>query len=254
MFSKLDTKSRRRRIFSPTTVALSAGAHVLLLGGVLLASSGEPARPRVLVLPIEDYFPEEVKPAPVPPPTTPPEPVAPHPDAPRPVPGDFVAPVPPDVIPAELPRYSPSDTPLTPDMTTGIGTPGDVVGPRVPGDDRPPTGETRPAPYDGAHTLSSVEERPALRNAAEMQRVLQRLYPDLLRDAGVSGETQLQFVVDTEGNVEPGSVTVLSSSHAAFEEASLKAAEKFRFRPAKIGGRAVRVVINMPITWKLDGN
>ncbi len=254
MFSKLETKSRRRRIFSPTTVALSAGAHVLLLGGVLLASSGEATRPRVLVLPIEDYFPEEVKPAPVPPPATPPEPVAPPEDTPRPVPGDFVNPVPPEDVPAELPRFDPSDTPLTPDMTTGIGRPGDVIGPRVPGDVRPPTGETRPTPHDGVHTVSSVEERPALRNAAEMQRVLQRLYPELLRDAGVSGETQLQFVVDTEGNVEPGSVTVLSSTHAAFEAASLRAAERFRFRPAKIGSRAVRVVINMPITWKLDGN
>jgi protein TonB len=254
MFSKIESRARRSRILSPAMLAVSVGAHVLLLGGVLLASGGERARPLVLEIPIDDYFPEEVKPAPVPPPATPPEPVAPPEDTPRPVPGDFVTPVPPDDVPAELPRYSPSDTPLTPDMTRGIGTPGDVIGPRVPGDDRPPTGETRPAPHDGVHTVASVEERPALRNGAEMQRVLQRLYPELLRDAGVSGETQLQFVVDTEGNVEPGSVTVLASSHPAFEAASLRAAEKFRFRPARIGDRPVRVVINMPITWKLDGN
>ena len=254
MFSKIESRARRSRILSPAMLAVSVGAHVLLLGGVLLASGGERARPLVIEIPIDDYFPEEVKPAPVPPPATPPEAVQPPEDTPRPVQGDFVTPVPPDDVPPELPKYSPSDTPLTPDMTTGIGKAGDVIGPRVPGDDRPPTGETRPAPYDGVHTVSSVEERPALRNGAEMQRVLQRLYPELLRDAGVAGETQLQFVVDTEGNVEPGSVTVLSSSHAAFEEASLKAAERFRFRPAKIGGRAVRVVINMPITWKLDGN
>ncbi|MET0396449.1 MAG: TonB family protein [Longimicrobiaceae bacterium] len=254
MFSKIESRARRSRILSPAMLAVSVGAHVLLLGGVLLASGGERARPLVLEIPIDDYFPEEVKPAPVPPPAMPPEPVAPPEDTPRPVPGDFVTPVPPDEIPAELPRYSPSDTPVTPDMTTGIGRAGDVIGPRVPGDVRPPTGETRPAPLDGVHTMASVEERPALRNGAEMQRVLQRLYPELLRDAGVSGETQLQFVVDTEGNVEPGSVTVLASSHAAFEAASLRAAEKFRFRPARIGNRPVRVVINMPITWKLDGN
>ena len=255
MFSKLDTKSRRRRILSPTMLAVSVGAHVLLLGGVLLASGGEPARPAVLEIPLDDYFPEEVKPAPVPPPPAPPEPIAPQQETAPPKPGDFVNPSPPDEIPDELPKYSPSDPPLTPAMTTGTGTRGDVIGTPVPGDSRPPTGASTPAPSGaGTFTVESVEERPALRNAAEMQRVLQRLYPDLLREAGIAGQTQLQFVVDAEGRVEPGSVTVVSATHQGFEAASLRAAEKFRFRPAKIGGRAVRVVINMPITWRLDGN
>lgn len=253
MFSKLDSKSRRRRILSPTMVAVSAGAHVLLLGGVLLASGGEPARLRVDVYEIPpDYYPEKVQPRPVPPPPTPPEPVEPEKQSAPPKPGDFVNPSPPDVIPAELPRYSPSDQPLTNAMTRGVE--GDVIGTPVPGDARPPTGSATPAPGGGAFTVEAVEERPALRNAAEMQRVLQRLYPDLLRDAGIAGQTQLRFVVDEEGRVEPGSVTVVSATHQGFEAVSLKAAEKFRFRPAKIGGRAVKVVINMPITWKLDGN
>ncbi|HEU0080104.1 MAG TPA: TonB family protein [Longimicrobiaceae bacterium] len=254
MFSKLDSRTRRSRILSPAMLAVSVGAHVLLLGGVLIASSGERARPLVLEIPIEDYFPAEVEPRPVPPPPMPPEPVAPPQDTRPPVPGDFVNPVPPDDIPRELPKYSPSDAPLTPDMTTGSGKPGDVIGPRVPGDDRPPTGETRPVPPDGVHTGDVVEERPALRNTAEMQQVLQRMYPELLRDAGIAGQTQLRFVVDAEGRVEPGSVTVVSATHPGVEAPSLRAAERFRFRPAKIGGRGVRVVISMPITWKLDGN
>jgi protein TonB len=254
MFSKLDSKNRRRRILSPPMVAVSAGAHVLLLAGVLLASGGEPARPRVLEIPIDDYYPEKVEPRPVPPPPTPPEPIRQPPEAARPKPGDFVNPSPPDEIPSELPRYGPSDQPITREMVTGQGVEGDVIGTPVPGDDRPPTGSTTPAPDGGTFTVEAVEERPALRNAAEMQRVLQRLYPDLLRDAGIAGQTQLRFVVDEEGRVEPGSVVVVSATHQGFEAVSLRAAEKFRFRPAKIGGRAVRVVINMPITWKLDGN
>ncbi len=252
MFSKLDSKSRRRRILSPTTVAASVGAHVLLLAGVLLASGGEAVRQRVDVYDIPDYFPEEVEPRPVPPPPSPPEPIAPRQETAPPKPGDFVNPSPPDEIPNELPRYSPSDQPLTAATTRGVE--GDVVGPRVPGDRRPLAGTTTPVPHDGVHAMEAVEERPALRNAAEMQRVLQRLYPDMLRDVGITGQTQLQFVVDEEGRVEPGSVTVVSATHPGFEAASLGAAEKFRFRPAKIGGRAVRVVINMPITWRLDGN
>lgn len=254
MFSKLDTKSRRRRILSPAMLAASIGAHVLLLGGVLLASGGEPPKVLVREIPLDDYYPEKVEPRPVPPPPAPPEPIEPQRQSAPPKPGDFVNPSPPDVIPAELPRYSPSDPPLTREMVTGEGKQGDVIGTPVPGDDRPPTGSTTPAPSAGAFTMEAVEERPALRNAAEMQRVLQRLYPELLRDAGIAGQTQLQFVVDAEGRVEPGSVVVVSATHPGFESASLQAAEKFRFRAAKIGGRAVRVVINMPITWQLDGN
>ncbi|HEX8272190.1 MAG TPA: TonB family protein [Longimicrobiaceae bacterium] len=255
MFSKLDTKSRRRRILSPTMMAVSAGAHVLLLGGVLLASGGEPRRVLIRDIDIDDYYPEEVKPAPVPPPPTPPEPIEQPPEqSAPPKPGDFVNPVPPDDIPAELPKYSPSDQPVTREMASGIGDPGDVIGPKVPGDDRPPTGSVTPAPDGGALPVDAVEERPTLRNAAEMQSVLQRLYPPLLRDAGIAGETVLRFVVDAEGRVEPGSVSVVSTSHEGFEAASLRAAERFRFRPAKVGGKGVRVVISLPITWKLDGN
>ncbi|MEW5929866.1 MAG: TonB family protein [Gemmatimonadota bacterium] len=254
MFSKLDTKSRRRRILSPTMMAVSAGAHVLLLGGVLLASGGEQKRYLIRDIPIDDYYPEEVKPAPVPPPPAPPQPIEQPRESAPPKQGDFVNPVPPDEIPAELPKFSPSDQPVTREMASGIGTPADVIGPKVPGDDRPPTGSVTPAPDGGALAIEAVEERPALRNAAEMQSVLQRLYPPLLRDAGIAGQTVLRFVVDAEGRVEPGSVAVVSTSHEGFEAASLRAAERFRFRPARVGGKGVRVVISLPITWKLDGN
>lgn len=251
MFSKIASSGRRRRILSPVTLAASVGAHLLILGGILVASNGEPRPVIVRDMPI-DYFPPDVKPEPVPPPPVAPEPVEPQPHDRPPVPGDYVSPVPPDEIPAELPRYSPSDQPLTRDMVTGQGRRGDVIG-TPPADDRPPAGSAGSGAGD-LHALEVVEERPALRNGAEMQRVLQRLYPPLLRDAGITGQTQLRFVVDGEGRVEPGSVTVVSSTHGGFQDASLRAAEKFRFRPARIGGRGVRVVITMPITWTLDRN
>lgn len=253
MFAKLDTRSRRRRILSPAFLVASVGAHGLLVGGVLLASGGPPARPHVVEISIPEYVPEAVAPRPVPPPPTPPEPIAPTVESAPPEPGDFVNPVPPDSIPAELPRYSVADTPLAPDDVRGIGAPGDVIGTPVPGGDRTPTGAASPARGAGApHEVDAVEVRPVLRNGVEMQRVLQRLYPDLLREAGVAGQSRLRLVVDAEGRVEPGSVTVVSTTHEAFTEPSLKAAGKFRFTPAKVGGRAVRVVIVMPIAWQLD--
>ncbi|HEX2092876.1 MAG TPA: TonB family protein [Longimicrobiaceae bacterium] len=251
MFIVLTSGRPRRRLLSPTTLTLSVAAHVLLIGGVVYASMGQTREVVVDLLPVEPYvIPRDVAPRPVTPPALPPQRVEPQ-ETP-PVRGDFVTPVPPDEIPTRLPDFSPSDPPLTPDNVRGDGRPGDVIGTPDPGDNRPPTGD--PTPGDAVYEVAVVEERPALRNGAEVQRILQRLYPPLLRDAGISGETTLQFVIDAEGKVEAGSVRVVSTSHAGFAEPSVRAAEKLRFRPARVQGRAVRVMISLPIAWKLEGN
>ncbi|HEX7242637.1 MAG TPA: TonB family protein [Longimicrobiaceae bacterium] len=248
MFQVLSSGRPKRRIMSPTTVALSIGAHVLLLGGVAV---GMKHQPPAVETPYADSL-TWIVPEPVPP--EPPkldDPVVrPAPDAPAQPRGNQVVLDPPVDMPTIDPRLVPSGPPVTPDQVTGVGTPG------IPDGD--PT-VTDPAPVqpvvgggDEPYQPSAVEERPALRNAAEMQRVLQRLYPDLLREAGVAGTTSLQFVVGPDGRVEEGSVQVVSTSNPAFAEPSVKAAERFRFRPAKVGGRAVRVLISMPIAWTLD--
>ena len=49
------------------------------------------------------------------------------------------------------------------------------------------------------------------------------------------------------------SVKVLESSHEQLSEASVKAIERFRFRPGRYKGENVRVLIQMPITWQPAG-
>ena len=255
MFSKLDPQSHRRRILSPTTIALSAAAHVLLLGGAMYASHGDDGRvepveePKVTWLETE---PPRVQPQPEQPEVL--RPADPQVPVPR---GEAVTmPDPPEVIPPMLPELDPGELPIRPSEVDGIGPVGSPDGdPNVRPQPGAPVVTTGGGGGDDAvYQPSAVEERPSLRNGPEMQRVLQRFYPDLMRDAGITGQTQLEFVVDAEGRVEPGSVRVVSATHEGFAAPSLKAAEKFRFRPAKIDGRPVRVVINMPITWTLDGN
>ncbi len=51
---------------------------------------------------------------------------------------------------------------------------------------------------------SEVDVRPSLRNADDVQRALERVYPPSLRDAGVTGETVLQFVINEEAASSPG--------------------------------------------------
>lgn len=76
-------------------------------------------------------------------------------------------------------------------------------------------------------------------------------YPDILRQAGVEGEVLAQYVVDEEGRVVPGSFKVLKSSHDLFTEAVSKALPMMRFNPARVGGKAVKQLVQQPFTFSI---
>lgn len=99
--------------------------------------------------------------------------------------------------------------------------------------------------------VADAEVAPRLLNTSEVQRALQRLYPPALRDVGVTGRTVIKFVVDAEGRTSPGSIVVMSTSHPDFAGASAAVVSTMRFRPARIGGRPVPVLVEIPISWTL---
>lgn len=77
-------------------------------------------------------------------------------------------------------------------------------------------------------------------------------YPDALRTAGaggqaLSGRVDVQFVVDTTGRPLAGTVRVLRSTHPAFAEVVRAAVPEWRFRPARVGGRPVKQLVQLPI-------
>lgn len=76
-------------------------------------------------------------------------------------------------------------------------------------------------------------------------------YPDMLRSANVEGEVLVQFVVDTTGRVEHGSIKVLKSSHDLFTNAVRSALGGMRFYPAEIGGRRVKQLVQQPFNFTL---
>ncbi len=77
-------------------------------------------------------------------------------------------------------------------------------------------------------------------------------YPELLRSAGVEGEVLAQFVVDTTGRVEVGSLRVLRSSHALFTQAIERVIPLARFVPAEAGGRRVRQLVQQPFSFAIQ--
>lgn len=76
-------------------------------------------------------------------------------------------------------------------------------------------------------------------------------YPPSLRDAGIEGRVVLQLVVDTLGRAEPRSVRVVRSDHAGFEAPAAECLRQARFRPARVYGRAVRVLVHVPVEFRL---
>jgi len=201
---------RKRSVWSARTLAVSVGAHLLVLG--VLTADAETYAPRGECLDCGCVWP------------------------------------PCEEEPLDWPPPGQTPVPLTLDLVAaGAGPPKPGTAPQ------PSTGKAGPPP-DSAEVFDPAEvaQLPQLLHPRAAQQVLERVYPALLRDAGVTGYTLVQLVIDRAGAVEPGSVTVQETTHDAFREAAVRAAGRFRFRPARVNGLPVRVRISLPIRWTIQ--
>lgn len=250
MFKVLN--GQKRRIISPTTIAASIAAHVLLLGGAVYAAahdtkpSTEMGRDTIIhEFPLADPPPPVEPVEPTPPPPAPAQPV--EPDAPEPVPGTRVDLPTPTGVPTRIADEPPGLAPADP-ADHGDGVTGDVIGtpPDVP---TPPSGNTTPpAPEPFVPDESMVEVRPEL-NRDGLARTMERYYPSIMRDSRVTGRVVVEVIVEENGRVREGSARIVETTHPAFGEATLRAVERFRFRPARMGGTPVPVRVTIPINW-----
>jgi TonB family protein len=231
------TDRPRRRVWTPRTVAASAGAHLLLLGIFVTTAESTPAKVVRTDTTLVEF------------------PVTPSPD-PQQKKGDYVAPRAPETVPATIPAPDPKAAPVHDDPDPR-GVPGDVVGPPDPPPPpaKPAEGTVETFPVFGDDEVIEAESAtvlPRLENERDAQRMLQRAYPPRLRDQGVTGRATVVVIIDRNGNVEPGSVRVQEATDPAFEEAARRAVEHFRFTPAELHGQTVAVVLALPIRWDLQ--
>jgi periplasmic protein TonB len=77
-------------------------------------------------------------------------------------------------------------------------------------------------------------------------------YPSMLQSAGVEGDVRAQFVVDTLGRVEQGSIRVLDTTHDLFASSVRDALSRARFKPAEAGGRKVRQLAEQVFTFRIS--
>lgn len=78
------------------------------------------------------------------------------------------------------------------------------------------------------------------------------VYPRLARQRGWEGLVSLQVRVSALGEVEQAWVES-SSGHGVLDQAALTAVQRWRFRPAREGARAVSGLARVPIEFRLRG-
>ncbi len=75
-------------------------------------------------------------------------------------------------------------------------------------------------------------------------------YPDFARKAGIEGRVFVQFVVDEEGNVQNPKVT--RGVHKLLNQEAMRAVKEMKFEPGKQRGKAVKVQMSLPVTFRLQ--
>jgi TonB family protein len=144
----------------------------------------------------------------------------------------------PDLIPPVLPAALPTVADLLRDAFLGSGS-----GPALPGapvSDIPAMGDAKPS------TAESVDD------PVEVLEQLPLRYPPALAQAGITGRVELEYVVDTTGRAEPGSLRVLATTHPEFEAAARVTVLGSRYRPARLHGRVVRQLVRQTLRFRSE--
>jgi hypothetical protein len=58
-------------------------------------------------------------------------------------------------------------------------------------------------------------------------------------------------IIDTTGHAEPASMRVVNSTNKAFEITAREAVLKSLYRPGRVRGQAVRVLVQVPINFNI---
>jgi protein TonB len=230
-------KGKGRKIVSfPLALAL----HVLVIGVVVGASIWfveDVAEP-----PIPVTFYAAAPPPPPPPPAAAPKPVAPKPEVVKPVPirpSEMTAPT---IIPEKIPEPLAAPEMEAPEGVEGGvegGVPGGVPGGVIGG----VVGGTGPGLSDEPLRVGGDVKAPQLTNRVEPS------YPEAARKARMEGVVILEAIITASGNVED--VKVLKSVNPLLDSAASRAVQQWRYRPATLNGRAVRVYLTVTVTFNL---
>jgi TonB family protein len=92
---------------------------------------------------------------------------------------------------------------------------------------------------------SRIDQHPQLVTSPRLR------YPSEMWQAHIEGRALVRAIIDTTGRIESASVKILESPNPGFNEAARDFVLHAFYRPARVHGRAVRVLVNIPIDFKI---
>jgi TonB family protein len=81
-------------------------------------------------------------------------------------------------------------------------------------------------------------------------RIVRPIYPEVLRIMNARGDAQIEFIVNTAGQVV--NPAVIKATHPLFGERAIEAVRQWRFNPGRKDGRLVNTRMTVPIIFDLD--
>jgi TonB family protein len=230
MFETLVESGHRRR--SPAHAGMAALAlHVGIVAFAVQRTAGTPeaviVRDTIAMTIYEDQ----------PTPTTSTRPVTDDPAVPGPISIPMDGPDPLVIDPVHIDLR----LPVTPDSTLRhsilVGARASAIATTQPGG---PMGS-----IDGVLLAGEVDDPVRILTAVNPR------YPRALEAAGIRGRVVLQYVVDTTGITEPGSVRVMAATDSAFAAPSREAILATRFAPARVRGHVVRQLVRQTLVFTI---
>jgi periplasmic protein TonB len=137
----------------------------------------------------------------------------------------------PDIIPTSIPQINLTEH-FDPKDYSGTGVEGGVANGIVPNS-------------DAVFTASIVEEQP------ERLAGPQPVFPELLKQAQIQGRVLARAIIDTTGHIEANSIRILQTPNPGFNPGVIDALRRSVFRPARVHGRAVRIMIDIPFDFTI---
>lgn len=156
----------------------------------------------------------------------------PEPEAPPPPPKGFQTLLAPVSIPTSIPPINLNET-FDPRNFTGVGVELGVA----------KGVDTGPVDLTQVFIEAVVDEPP------ERISFPQPEYPRMLLEARIEGSVVLEAVIDTTGRAESESIKTISSTNRAFEAPAKDALRKAIFRPGRVRGQPVRVLVHLPLRF-----
>lgn len=120
-----------------------------------------------------------------------------------------------------------------------------------PVDQLPPPPKARGTDPEDRPTFIPRDVDPRATNDAEITRLLRKLYPPPLRNAGIGGTVTLWLFVNRDGQIGKTRVQE-SSGYEAFHRAAAKVARQMEFQPALSRDRPIGVWVSRRIAFNVQ--